>query len=199
MTRRKAVVGVYGSAFALFWSGIASADLLGVDPGTAQGDGVYGRFDGDVDLGIGVGARVAAPGLGPNLRVSGHFLSSVGLLVDLTWPQTEPDGWSLGTAIDIRPLFLPRWALDLQQGPAFIDLMVDSISVSAGPVFHPLGESKVGLGVEVGFGIPLSQRSQGFWLDVRGAGRWLGDEPPWGGLLSLAWHTSILTPLVAAR
>jgi len=197
--KRERVVAVYCGALTLLWSGAASADLLGVDPGTAQGDGVYGRFDGDVDLGVGVGVRAAAPGLGPNLRLSGHFLSSVGVLVDVTWPQSGATGWSLGTAIDVRPLFLPRWALDLQQGPAFVDLMLDSISVSAGPVFHPLSESRVGLGIEVGFGIPLSQRAQGLWLDVRGAGRWIGDAPPWGGLVSLAWHTSILTPLVASR
>jgi hypothetical protein len=174
----------------------ALADLLGVDPGTARGDGVYGRFDGDVDLGIGLGGRLGAPGFGPNLRLSGHFLSTIGLCADLTLPVTGDEGWSLGTAIDLRPLFLPRWALDLQQGPAFVDLLVDSISVSAGPVFHPLGESDVGFGLEAGFALPLSERAQGLWLDVRGSGRWVGEASPWGGLLSLSWHTSLLTPIV---
>lgn len=176
----------------------AFADLLSLDPGTAQGDGVYGRFDGDVDFAVGLGARVAAPGLGPNLRSSAHFLSTVGVCVDLTWSVSGEPGWSLGTALDLRPLFLPRWAFDLEQGPAFVDLLLDSVSVSAGPVFHPLGEddSAVGLGVEAGFGIPLSKRAQGLWLDVRGAGRWVGDASPWGGVLSLSWHTFLLTPIV---
>ena len=180
--------------------GLAQAELLGVDPGTAKGDGVYGRFDGDVDLGVGLGARLAAPGLGPNLRVTGHFLSTVGVSVDVTWPVSSDIGWSLGTAIDLRPLFLPRWALDLQQGPAFVDLLVDSVSLSAGPVFHPLfhqlDDSEVGFGMEAGFSIPLSARSQGFWLDLRGSGRWIGDAPPWGGLVSLSWYTSLLSPVV---
>lgn len=174
----------------------AWAELLRVDPGTAQGDGVYGRFDGDIDVGVGLGARLGAPGLGPNLRLSGHFLSSVGLLLDVTYPVTGRTGWSLGTAIDLRPLFLPRWALDLEQGPAFVDLLVDSISVSAGPVFHPLGNSEVGVGVEAGFGIPLSERARGLWLDLRGSGRWVGDASPWGALVSLSWHTSLISPLV---
>lgn len=174
----------------------ARAELLGVDPGTAQGDGVYGRFDGDFDVGVGLGARLAAPGFGPNLRLSGHFLSSVGLLLDVTHPVTGGKGWSLGTAIDLRPLFLPRWALDLEQGPAFVDLLVDSISVSAGPVFHPLGDSEVGLGIEAGLGVPLSERAHGLWLDLRGSGRWVGDASPWGALVSLSWHVAFLSPLV---
>lgn len=175
---------------------IAKADLIGVDPGTAQGDGVYGRFDGDVDLGIGLGARASAPGFGPNLRVTGHFLSTAGLCVDLTWPVADSKDWSLGAAIDLRPLFLPRWALDLEQGPAFVDLLVDSVSVSAGPVFHPLGDGDVGLGLEAGFAVPISGRAQGLWLQVRGSGRWVGEASPWGGLLALSWQTSLLSPVV---
>lgn len=175
---------------------IGYADLLGVEPDTARGDGVYGRFDGDLDVGVGLGARLSAPGFGPNLRASAHFLSSVGLVVDLTRPLLGDTGWSLGTAIDLRPLFLPRWAFDLEQGPALVDLLVDSVSVSGGPVFHPLNDAAVGFGLEAGFGIPLSQTSQGFWLDLRASGRWVGDATPWGGLVSLSWHTSLLTPLV---
>lgn len=175
---------------------LARADLIGVDPGTARGDGVYGRFDGDVDLGVGLGARIGAPGLGPNLRLSGHFLSTAGLVFDLTLPLVGADDWSLGAAVDLRPLFLPRWALDLQQGPAFTDLLLDSVSVSAGPVFHPLADLEVGFGLEAGLSIPLTGHAAGLWLDLRGSGRWVGDAAPWGGLAALSWHGFWLSPIL---
>jgi hypothetical protein len=174
----------------------ARAESIGVNPGTASGDGVYGRFDGDVDLGMGVGLRAAAPGLGPNLRLTSHFMATVGLSVDLTWPVLGDHDWSLGTGIDLKPLFLPRWALNLQQGPAFWDLLLDSLSVSGGPVFQPLNDGRVGFGLEVGLGLPLSSHAHGFWLNVRGASRWVGDAPPLGGLVSLSWQAPWLSPAV---
>lgn len=171
----------------------AHAELIGVDPGTARGNGVYGRFDGDLDLGVGLGVRAAAPGVGPNLKLSSHFLATVGLSVDLTWP-VDDRGWSLGTAVDFKPLFLPRWALDLEQGPAFWDLLLDSLSVSGGPVFYPHGPDRVGFGLEVGVAVPLSSHANGLWLNLRGASRWVGDAPPLGGLISLSWQTPWLSP-----
>ena len=174
----------------------AHADVWGVQPVTAQGDGVYGRFDGDVDWGMGLGVRAGAPGVGPNARLSAHFLSTVGLTVDATWPLLYERKWSLAAAIDLKPLFLPRWALDLEQGPAFWDLMLDSISVSGGPVFHPLDPVRVGFGVEAGFAIPLSSHARGLWLNVRGSSRWVDDRPPLGGLLLLSWQTPWLSPAV---
>lgn len=174
----------------------AHAELIGVDPGTARGDGVYGRFDGDLDLGVGLGVRTAAPGVGPNLRLTSHFLGTVGLSVDLTWPVVEDRGWSLGTAFDFKPLFLPRWALDLEQGPAFWDLLLDSLSVSGGPVFHPGAADRVGFGLEVGVAVPLFSHARGLWLNLRGASRWVGDASPLGGFVSLSWQTPWLSPAV---
>lgn len=174
----------------------AVADVRGVSASTAKGDGVYGRFDGDVDLGAGVGVRAAGPGVGPDVRLSAHFLSTVGLSADLTWPVAGSKDWSLTAALDVRPLFLPRWALDLEQGPAFWDLLLDSVSVSAGPVLTPLQAGRLGLSLEAGFGVPLSSHSQGAWLHVRGASRWIDDRTHLGGLLVLSWHTSWLSPVV---
>lgn len=175
---------------------LAHAEVEGVQASTARGDGVYGRFDGDVELGAGLGVRAGAPGLGPNLRLNAHFLSSIGICVDVTYPVVANQDWSLSAAIDLRPLFLPRWALDLEQGPAFDDLLLDSVSVSVGPVFHPLDVGRVGLGVEAGFGVPLSGQTQGLWLELRGSGRWVGGAMPWGGLLALSFRTSVLSPVV---
>lgn len=186
--------GLTGGLATLLCAAPARADLRGTDPGTAQGDGVYGRFDGDVDVGVGLGARVGAPGVGPNLRLSSHFLSTVGLVVDVTWPLAYASRWTLSPSIDLKPLFLPRWALNLQQGPAFWDLVLDSISVSGGPVFEPLDTGSVGFGFEVGFAIPLNTYARGFWIHVRGASRWVSDAPPLGGVVTLAWHTAWLSP-----
>src|SRR6187551_2800313 len=45
-----------------------------------SGDGVYGRFDGDLDLGLALGAELGSAGqAAPALRASAHYFSIAGV------------------------------------------------------------------------------------------------------------------------
>src|SRR5215207_2628346 len=46
----------------------------------ASGDGVYGRFDGDLDLGLALGAELGSAGqAAPALRATAHYFSVAGV------------------------------------------------------------------------------------------------------------------------
>jgi hypothetical protein len=98
--------------------------------------------------------------------------------------------------IDVRPLFLPRFALDLQQGPALLDLTLDSLSLSAGAyVAQPEGAAfadEHGFDLGLGFGVPLCGEARGLWLEAR-AERRFADRGAHAWLLTfaLAYHTLI--------
>lgn len=144
-------------------------------------DGVYGRFDGDLVLGINAGARFA-PDHGYGGLLSLHDFSTVGFVAAFV---VNPDDdaaekSSLSVELDLRPLFLPRWLLDLEQGPAWLDLFIDSLSLGFGgywatPDGGDLGDSS-GLVGSVGIGLPLSGSADGFWLRARGSRRFDVEE-----------------------
>jgi hypothetical protein len=179
----------------------AYGQVDGVRALPARGDGVYGRFDGDMDFGLGLGVRAGTEAVGPTARLSVHFLQSLGLVGQFTWPSTHRhERWEAALGLDVRPLFLPRWALDLEQGPAFADLLLDSLSVSAGPVFTRYqSETRTGFGLDLGAALPLSSHSRGFWLHLRGGPQWWPHES--GVRLSftaaLAWHAPWVSPAVS--
>lgn len=179
----------------------ARAEVDRVEHLTSHGDGVYGRFDGDVDFGLGVGVRTGPQATGPTARLSAHYLQSLGLVGQFTWPTTQrQQRWEASLGLDIRPLFLPRWALDLEQGPAFADLLLDSISVSAGPVFTYENHAvRTGVGLELGAALPLNNHARGFWLHVRGGPQWWPHqaEPRATFILALAWHAPWISPAVS--
>jgi hypothetical protein len=108
----------------------------------------------------------------------------------------EPEqraGRALSLGADVRPLFLPRFALNLEQGPALLDLMLDSVSLNIGPYFaQPSGRSfggELGLDLGVGFGLPLSARASGLWLEARVQRRFPDeDRAEWLFSASLSLH-----------
>ncbi len=185
----------------LAWSTTALAQVDGVRPLSSQGDGVYGRFDGDVDFGVGLGLRAGPDAVGPSARISLHYLQSLGLVGQFTWPSTgQKERWEAALGLDIRPLFLPRWALDLEQGPAFADLLLDSLSVSVGPVFTYYDHSpRTGFGLDLGAALPLNGHAHGFWLHLRGGPQWLPHESHVrvSFLAALAWHAPWVSPAVS--
>ncbi|MEZ4372667.1 MAG: hypothetical protein R3B07_17725 [Polyangiaceae bacterium] len=142
-------------------------------------DGVYGRFDGDLVLGLNAGARFA-PDQGYGGLLSLHDFSTVGLITAFV---VNPDDdaaekSSLSVELDLRPLFLPRWLLDLEQGPAWLDLFIDSLSLGFGGYWatgQEFGDSS-GLVGSVGIGLPLSGAAEGFWLRARGSRRFDTEE-----------------------
>jgi hypothetical protein len=118
-------------------------------------------------------------------RLGCHYLHTVGLYGqydDRVGSHAPRLARSLAFGIEVRPLFLPRFASDLEQGPAWLDLWADSLGLDLGvvaaavpgddcaepsqPCWHP--------GLQLGFGmeLPLLARAQGPFVGLRGALRW---------------------------
>ena len=192
--------------FTLTISSHAHAEVLRVKPDTAKGDGVYGRFDGDLDLGVGLGVRSGSEGAGPALRLTAHYLYMAGIYVEGAVPLNDTSlvAWTGTAGIDLRPLFLPRWVLDLERGPAFVDLLIDSLALSGGAYVQQFDRSEHsqlwGVQVEVGGGIPLMAHAHGLWLHLRASARWpLSDEQtgsPLGFVALLSWQAPWLSPVL---
>jgi hypothetical protein len=174
-------------------------------PDTARGDGVYGRFDGDLELGLGFGAELDF-GAEPRLaaRSSLHYFTMAGAYVSYAdAPGSRPAEHTerkLGIGVDLRPLFVPRWALDQERGPAFVDLSLDSLSLGMGVFWaQPGGGSfgdQRGFEMSLGLGFPLAGRAGGPWLEARGALRWPDDgEREESLLLVVSWRTFVISPL----
>jgi hypothetical protein len=167
-------------------------------------DGVWGRFDGDLDLGLGAGARFDAISERFSLgsRLSAHYFWLAGGYVEYAdaLGQDETAGRSLGFGVDLRPLFVPRWSQDMQRGGAFFNLMLDSISLGLGayyaqPEAGSFGDER-GFSASLGLGLPLAAYAVGPWLELRG-GLDLPDRGNTRGtvLALLSWHFALITPL----
>lgn len=163
-------------------------------------DGVYGRFDGELALTAAAGALLdwapAEPRFSAELGL--HYLYSFGLSINYSYPFVEPAADRpenlLMAGLDVRPLFLPRWALDLEQGPARLDLIVDSLSVGFGGYIaatdqRSFGDER-GLWVSAGLGVPFLPRAAGPWLILRGLHRFAGaGDASTSMLLAVSWQT----------
>lgn len=170
-----------------------------------HGDGTYGRLDGDLDLGLGLGALVdlehGEPGAAA--RVSGHWFFMAGAYLsyaDAFGTALDPQR-RLGVGIDLRPLFLPRWTQDWEKGPAILDLMLDSLSLGVGASFdQPQGDefgTRRSFEASFGFGVPLAGRGPGPWLEARGALAWPNTGERSETLLIVgSYHFALGTPLV---
>ena len=172
-------------------------------------DGVYDRFDGDLELALALGAELGtAGGVAPAVRGSAHYFSIAGLYAG---GRVHPGGggapslFDLG--IDVRPLFVPRWAKGYESGPALFDLTLDSVSLSLGGFWtRKLGAPRPGPGpargfeAALGFGVPLLARAAGPWLEARGMLRYPDSgEREEALLVALAWHGFLLTPLISSQ
>ena len=162
-------------------------------------DGVYGRFDGDVFLGVGAGVE-----LGAGLRVGGVaralFYQSAGIVAGYAQaPSSEASLARIGfVGAELRPLFLPRFALDLEGMGPFLDLTLDSLSLGTGVCFpaEAGGDRDAALEFSMGLGIPLLLRANGLWLEARAALRPALSADAGQLFLLLSWYEAIETALV---
>ncbi|HXK17144.1 MAG TPA: hypothetical protein VNG33_05060 [Polyangiaceae bacterium] len=162
-------------------------------------DGVYGRLDGSLALGLGAGAELEDGEPRGALRFSAHYLWTAGVYArysDAFGSGERRPSRVLSFGVDLRPLFLPRFALDLEQGPALLDLALDSLSLTAGGYFaKPLGADfadERGFETGLGFGVPLLGAAQGPWLDAR-AERRFPDRGASAWLFTLQVNFQVLT------
>jgi len=101
--------------------------------------------------------------------------------------------------VELRPLFLPRWALDLEWGRPLLDLTLDSLSLGAGVFVARRAEprsTKAGLELSLGLGVPLFAKAEGPWLEARGFLRPALEEGEGGVMLALSLYESVVTPLI---
>ena len=173
----------------------------------SESDGTYGRLDGDLDLGFGLGALFdlehGEPGAA--VRASGHWFFMAGGYVsyaDALGTALDPKR-RLGIGVDLRPLFIPRWTQDWEQGPAILDLTLDSLSLGLGASFdQPHGEAfgvRRAFEASLGFGVPLAGRGPGPWIEARAALAWpnMGERSE-TLLIVGSYHFAVETPLVGS-
>jgi hypothetical protein len=146
-------------------------------------DGVYGRFDGDLDLSLAAGSTISREGLAGALFARALFLETAGAYVSYADRFTNSgDGprRSLGAGVALRPLFVPRWGLDLEHGPPTLDLLIDSTTLELGALWVADGSPGFSrppcLELALGMEVPLWARIEGLWLGFRGALRWSDSE-----------------------
>lgn len=144
------------------------------------GHGAYGRFDGDLVLALDVGAGVHASGAA---SMSGHararYLDSAGLVLGAERELDEGATHVVG-AVEVRPLFLMRFFLDLEIGDAWLDLLIDSLGLELGATWARAGEDDDGIALLVGGGIevPIYLR-RGRGIALRLAARYVGARVSW--------------------
>ena len=162
-------------------------------------DGVYGRFDGDLTLTLGLGAEFQKGAHGAALARALYYHSA-----GLTLSYADSLGRELAVrrvgyaGVELRPLFIPRWALDLGLGCPLVDLTLDSLALGAGLFVAKRAEpdeTRAGLELSLGLGVPLFAKAQGLWLEARGFVRPALDEGG-GVLVALSFYGSVVTPLV---
>jgi hypothetical protein len=164
-------------------------------------DGVYGRLDGLVALTASAGAELEAGEPRGALKLSAHYLWTAGVYARYSDAFGGAEQRPLRVAslgVDVRPLFLPRFALDLERGPAFLDLTLDSVSLNAGAYFaKPPGQGfgdERGFEAGLGFGVPLFGEAAGPWLEARAERRFADYGPSaWLFTLSVAYHALVWT------
>ncbi len=124
-----------------------------------DGDGVYGRLDGDLALSAGLlGGAVTHDRVHPAwtgaalVELRARILDTGGLFVAGEW---RPEGDSRVTlGVDIRPLFLPRFLLGAVTRVRWVDLLIDSIGLDLGAAIGPF-DSQAGVGLAIGFGLDV--------------------------------------------
>jgi len=159
-------------------------------------DGVYGRLDNSLDLGFAAGAELEAGEPRAALRLSGHYLSTAGVYVrysDAFGAEGERPLRTLSFGVDLKPLFLPRFAQDTEHGPALLDLSLDSLSLNSGIYFaEPRTGSfaaERGFDLGIGLGVPLLAEAAGPWLEGRAERRFADEaENAWLFSVFFSWH-----------
>jgi hypothetical protein len=172
----------------LWAAGCMSASLLVGQNARAEAakkttDGVYGRFDGDLDLSIAAGGAAVRGGSGAVAMLRALFLETAGVYASYTDAfdsATTAPPRTIAVGVGLRPLFLPRWGYDEERGPAVVDLTIDAITLDLGVLWYADERGRFtqrpGLELAIGTEVPLLGRAAGPWIGARGALRWRGSE-----------------------
>lgn len=160
-------------------------------------DGVYGRFDGVLALAASAGAELQTGAARGSLRVSAHYWWTAGIYARFADAFGGADAGRaervVSFGVDLRPMFLPRFARNYEQGPPLLDLTLDSLSLTAGaylaqPHTRDFGDER-GFELGLGLGVPLFGAARGLWLEGRAEHRFADVGPnAWVYTAALAFH-----------
>lgn len=188
-----------------------TAALTATASARAEGDGVYGRLDGDLELRAEAGAGFASGGPALAAGASALYLSTAGVYAHYTDALGSGGAdvtRSIAAGLILQPFFLARYSSDFEHGPAILDLFVDSFGLEIGSFWAaPRGlglRAAPGLELAATLAVPLLGRASGPFLTVRGALRLRQDDAASAvdraGLLSLtlSFHQVIPIHLVDA-
>jgi hypothetical protein len=196
--RRLAALALAASVAGFTLDAHAASDPRLLD---TRGDGVYGRLDGDWALSADAMLDFSSKtGFAPAARLAAHYFWMAGVYVAAAGPATRGLDSRFATGVELRPMFLPRFGLDLQRGPSWLDLWIDSIGLGLGAYWeHPSGADALQRGFEanLGFGVPLQRRDAGLWWVSRAGLRLPDDARPaqFTVQVGLSWHWPWLSPL----
>lgn len=167
-------------------------------PPEPPSDGVYGRFRGDTDVSLKLGGMLRDAGLSGSVGASIHYYSLVGVTGDYSESLATDSlhARSASVGMELRPLFLPRWVLGLERGPAWLDLAIDSAAIGFGAYFTDAeadGRGSRGAWLSLGVGAPLLADASGPWLELRALRRFpdhgaLGVDAHNALFFYLSWH-----------
>ncbi len=145
-----------------------------------RGDGLYGRWDRSLTLSFGAGGGATWLDREADGNVVGEtrFLiaDTAGVVLSGRWGPNS--GQHLFVGVDLRPLFPALFFLYKQTWNEFADLVLQSIFFEIGPAFLLDGHRSTGLGVGVGFSLPLVApltTVRRLWLRV--AARYVNADP----------------------
>ncbi|WP_437785092.1 hypothetical protein [Sorangium sp. So ce1097] len=161
----------------------ALAALAGASTAHAENDGAYGRLDGDLDLRAGAGASLAAGGPALSARAAAVYLQTAGLYAhytDALGAEGTPVARSIAGGVLLQPLFLARYASDLERGPPWLDLFLDSVALGVGSFWEAPPRAGLapepGLELSLSLDVPLLGDATGPFIGLRGALRFRGPE-----------------------
>lgn len=149
----------------------------------AQGaDGAYGRLRGDLALSVealGGAADTGAWSGAASFAVRARALDMVGVALGYDRAAAGARFDHAFVAVDFRPAFFARLAFDLEHGPGWLDLFVDSIGLELGAAWlRPGAGGASGAGFVVGGGadLPVYIGDRSAW-SIRVATRYIAAKP----------------------
>lgn len=148
--------------------------MIGLLAGTFPDvDAAYGRLSGDVAIAAsaGVSAGSGDPRIAGDLRL--RYLQTAGVFGTVE----AGNGSVVATGIELRPLFVSRWALGRELGYSRLDMLIDSAAIEMGVAFlHDTGGATRGLprALQTGLGLelPFFANATGPFLGVHAGFRW---------------------------
>ncbi|MFO0618700.1 MAG: hypothetical protein U0414_39270 [Polyangiaceae bacterium] len=190
----------------------AAAILVTLPARAEETDGAYGRLDGDLLLQFGAGVALALEAPLLDLEAHAVYLSTAGVYFrygESFGQERARFTRAFSTGLEVRPLFLARYAKNWAQGPARLDLFVDSFTIAFGAAwqedrklgFREIPAFEIGLGLE----FPFLETASGPFLGAHGIfrfddleGKDHRDILEQGStiLFTLSWHQIVKTGLV---